>query len=322
MNSLIVTPYRPDDEHEIIKLFKLVYGRDMSMNYWRWRFVDNPAGRHMIDLCWDGPILAGHYAVSPVIMSIRGKEYLTALSMTTMTHPDYRNKGIFTALAQSLYRRLQDQGVVMVWGFPNNNSYHGFMNKLSWFPLTQVPKLATSDFRFPNMVAGHRNTEIIEVKKIDERFDQLWQSLDRSGVNMVVRSSKYLQWRYMDNPVNQYQVFALPGFDKIKGYTAVKLYSRNDGISGEILDLLATDKDTARSLISHAVINLAIQGADRINLWMNPAARHYEVIKEFGFGSTKELTHLGAMSNDPQIVPELISDYDRWYVTMGDSDVY
>ncbi|MDD4170411.1 MAG: GNAT family N-acetyltransferase, partial [Desulfotomaculaceae bacterium] len=189
MNELKVSPYRPGDEHEIIKLFKLVYGRDMSMSYWRWRFTDNPAGSHMIDLCWNGSILAGHYAVSPVVMSIGGKEYLTALSMTTMTHPDYRKRGIFTILARSLYRRLQDQGVALVWGFPNNNSYHGFMSKLDWFPLVQVPKLVISDLRFTDMVTGHKNTGIIEVKQIDERFDQLWQSLDRSGINLVVRSS-------------------------------------------------------------------------------------------------------------------------------------
>lgn len=322
MSRLMVSPYQPGDEHEIIKLFKLVYGKDMSLDYWRWRFEDNPAGNYMIDLCWDGATLAGHYAVSPVIMSIKGREYLTALSMSTMTHTHYRNKGIFTTLASSLYRRLQDLGVVVIWGFPNNNSYHGFMTKLNWFPLAQAPKLATSDVKRLTKVAGNNNSEIIEVSQTDERFNKLWQSIDNRGINIVVRSSKYLKWRYIDNPVNKYKIFILPESDIIRGYSVVKIYFGNTLVSGEIVDLLATDKDAASRLIKHSVDYLSLQGVERVTIWMNPAAKYYEIVREFGFMPVEELTHLGAMSNSPQIAPELISDYDRWYVTMGDSDVY
>lgn len=317
-----VAPYTPGDEGKILELFRLVYNREMTGDYWRWRFADNPAGSRMIDLCWDGSTLAGHYAVSPVKMVINGREYLTALSMTTMTHPDYRKKGIFTTLARSLYRRLENEGVVMIWGFPNNNSYHGFMTKLNWFPLARIPKLAINRFQKGQLLPGRSRPEIIDVDRMDHRFDELWHQVDKSGVNMVVRDSRYLQWRYFDNPVNNYKIFAWQGSTSIAGYVILKTYRGISGEDGEIVDLIAINNEINFKLISHAVNYFFEQGVYRITIWLNARTMLNRAAVELGFKPTDELTHLGAMVNGTQISQKDVNDYTRWFVTMGDSDIY
>ena len=52
--------------------------------------------------------LIGHYAASPIELIIDGEKIKTALSMTTMTDPEFGGKGIFSKLASSLYREMED----------------------------------------------------------------------------------------------------------------------------------------------------------------------------------------------------------------------
>ena len=96
-------PYAPGDEVAILRLFERSFGKPLSEAFWRWRFMDDPHGGPLIELAWDGHILAGHYAVSPMTVAIEGERCLASLSMTTMTDPDYRGQGLFGQLATRLY---------------------------------------------------------------------------------------------------------------------------------------------------------------------------------------------------------------------------
>ncbi len=48
---------------------------------------------------WDDSVLAGHYAVSPVKMKFEYEVKINALSMTTMNHPEFGVRGVFSDLA-------------------------------------------------------------------------------------------------------------------------------------------------------------------------------------------------------------------------------
>ena len=91
--------YQAGDEFAIVDLFETVFQRPWSLEQWKWRFGNNPAGNHKIALMWDKKVLAGHYAVSPVNMYLNESPLKTALSLTTMTHPDYGGRGVFKALS-------------------------------------------------------------------------------------------------------------------------------------------------------------------------------------------------------------------------------
>lgn len=72
------------------------------------------------------------YGVYPYMMEYQGKQYLAAQSGDTMTHPDHGGKGLFTALAKMTYEQAKNEGIQFIFGFPNNNSYPGFVKKLNW----------------------------------------------------------------------------------------------------------------------------------------------------------------------------------------------
>lgn len=60
------------------------------------------------------------------------KKYFVVQSGDTMTHKKHTGKGLFTLLAKLTYKLSQENGVSMVYGFPNDNSYPGFTKKLLW----------------------------------------------------------------------------------------------------------------------------------------------------------------------------------------------
>src|ERR1700744_3835126 len=70
--------------------------------------------------------------VIPCFIQEGDKIILAAQSADTMTHPDYRNKGLFVELALNTFQLCKESDIQLLFGFPNQNSLPGFVNKLSW----------------------------------------------------------------------------------------------------------------------------------------------------------------------------------------------
>ncbi|MEO6630355.1 MAG: GNAT family N-acetyltransferase, partial [Mucilaginibacter sp.] len=72
------------------------------------------------------------YAVIPCFMQSGDDLILAAQSADTMTHPAYRNKGLFVELALTTFQLCRELNIRLLFGFPNQNSLPGFVNKLGW----------------------------------------------------------------------------------------------------------------------------------------------------------------------------------------------
>ena len=75
---------------------------------------------------------AAFYGVYPCMVYYQGKKYLAAQSGDTMTHSKHAGKGLFTQLAQKTYDYCKENGFHLVFGFPNENSFPGFIKRLGW----------------------------------------------------------------------------------------------------------------------------------------------------------------------------------------------
>jgi GNAT superfamily N-acetyltransferase len=75
---------------------------------------------------------AAYYGVFPHLMKLGERIFLAAQSGDTMTHPHHRKKGLFTTLALRTYEECKNKKIELVYGFPNENSYPGFIKHLQW----------------------------------------------------------------------------------------------------------------------------------------------------------------------------------------------
>jgi GNAT superfamily N-acetyltransferase len=319
MKPLECRQYTPGDESAILKLFSACFpGRTMSPEYWNWRFRDNPTGRIMIETAWDQDILAAHYAVSPVFIGIHGCDHLTGLSMTTMTHPEYRGRGLFTTLAERLYKRMAVNDFAAVWGFPNINSHPGFVRKLQWRDIYEIPMFRVQLDRLRTI--PDFSSHITEIADFDKRFDDLWELVCSSGQIRVKRDLRYLQWRFSLNPETSYRTICYTQGDQLKGYAVFSRYRETDL---QVVDLITTgDKGIGLELIS-AILQICMEeGVEALKMWLPVFDPLFQELEQIGFENHSPTFLFGAraLTDDPALMN--IMDIRKWRISMSDSDVF
>lgn len=308
--------YKKTDEKYILELFKNSFGKSMSLEYWKWRFLQNPFDESTyISLMWDKQKLVGHYAVSPVQMVFEGKLKKTCLSMTTMTHRDYFGRGIFSKLSENLYAKLKSEGFEMVWGFPNNNSHYGFKKNLSWKDINIIPMMNISKQKIDKLktkVAYLKNPIIGDV--IEKSLN-----LDSSRIR-INKTKAYLNWRYINNPNTDYKIISLKeNIDSVVIYKKISSFSKINTFEIDIMELyFCNDLDILKKLI-YAIYIEEKEDVCQFNLWKNIYDYNQIFFERIGFIYSQPLTYLGYRSFTNDLLPE---NMKNWDISLGYSDVY
>lgn len=312
--------YQQGDEKCILNLFKLVFKKDMPENFWKWRFLENPTGYKMIKLMWDNDTLAGHYAVSPVCCLVNDEMVLTALSMTTMTHPDYTGRGIFKELAEVLYNdEFNKNSLVAIWGYPNTNSHYGFIKNLKWVDIEQIPSFSITPSKIKK--TDNNNIGIVEVFN-ENHYNAFLEITDNYKVR-VNRTPEYLNWRYNHNPVNNYSVFEYADDCKVF-YAVAKVFpsfSEKGKFEIDILELMfPPDLDLITNLFNKIIDYFANYDILKINCWLPLQDKKHILMEKMGFENQSPITYSGARIMDERL--SFMSESKNWFYCMADSDIY
>ena len=83
------------------------------------RYLDNPFEELLMYVAIDGGRIIANYSAVPIRVVIDGEIWKAALSLNTMTDPDYAGRGLFTTLATAMYEYLSSNGYALIMGFPN-----------------------------------------------------------------------------------------------------------------------------------------------------------------------------------------------------------
>src|SRR5687767_8060143 len=123
------------------ELFQSAYGINIDEKFFLKKYNTDPLGHPVIGFIamhipTNSP--AAYYGVFPVKVLINGKDVLAAQSGDTMTHKSHQKKGLFVLLAKMTFEECSKKGIEIVFGLPNENSYHGFTKKLNWQQVDEV----------------------------------------------------------------------------------------------------------------------------------------------------------------------------------------
>lgn len=311
-----IKKYQLGDELEIISLFKLTFGKEISIPYWKWRFSENPFRTQSIYLMWDKELLVGHYAVCPVRLKVHGKLLKAGLSMTTMTHPAYSGKGVFTKLASALY---SEEDIDLVYGFPNNNSHRGFIKNLDWQNITTIPTFRLLINEEVKCVNNIRTSNIFY-----EKHEKSLKVNTKINTIQVLKDVTYLNWRYCENPINKYTIFEL---DKngITNFIVAKIFQSFSKKNYFEIDLVEIS-----TINNYDIINTLIKGVINyynkkfplfaVNTWMPLNDTKHIILEKVGFKNAEPITYFGV--RPIKIHNEELLNAKNWHYTMGESDVY
>lgn len=336
-------------KRENINLLKEIFEKNNSVKTLEkihWQFLDTPSNKTLVDIAIDKEIdkVAAVYAVSPVHFQIGGSKMLACQSLDTMTDVDYRGKGLFVKLAKDVYEKATEDGLKLVYGFPNGNSIHGFVKKLEWQVLDPVPflikPLNSSYFTkkikplawLPNVkiaFSGKKNTHIrIENnKEFPVEVNKIWGQFSKNIEVSVCRDKAYLDWRYLQKPDEDYQI--LHAYTEDNKYIGLMVYCIKEKHGGKIAYIMEYLFDPefekqAGELMKVALNNCILSKADCILSWCLEHSPNFGHHKKFGFFNMPEKLrpielHFGVRAFD-QSLANLINDRRNWYLSYSDSD--
>jgi len=129
-----ITRLSKDNLADVGKLYTEVYGSAPAIDYFLKKYDTAYTGVENVGFIaynTDNMPVA-YYGVIPCFIQYGNKIMLAAQSADTMTHPRHRYKGMFVELSNMTFDLCRQLDILILFGFPNQNSYHGAVNKLGW----------------------------------------------------------------------------------------------------------------------------------------------------------------------------------------------
>ncbi len=123
------------------KLFFRVYMVRLSPEDLEKRFNTSLLGKNVIGFIAIHNISkepAAYYGVFPMTVLIEDKAISIGQSGDLMTDPLHRNKNLFIQLAELAHKVCNEEGMKIIISQPNENSLHGFVNKLGFKKMDEI----------------------------------------------------------------------------------------------------------------------------------------------------------------------------------------
>jgi hypothetical protein len=123
-----------DNIKKLALLHSEVYGTDLNEDYFSRKYNTAYTGIEHTGFiaCNKDNFPIAYYGVIPCLLKYGSEIIPAAQSADTMTHPNFRYKGMFTELSNITFDLCKQLEIKLIFGFPNQNSYHGAISKLGW----------------------------------------------------------------------------------------------------------------------------------------------------------------------------------------------
>src|SRR5664279_2722285 len=208
-----------DDFEMLIPLMKDCFGMEVSIDYFQWKYIQNPAGSFIGFVAIKSATneVGAYYGVIPQNLLIDGIEKTIYQSCDTMTHSNHRRQGLFRMLAKECFQFLKENNQLFVIGFGGAQSTPGLL-KLGWkhvFDFKYYFKPAIScRLSFIRSFEKDNFFENNGIKNIEDFLNKIKHS---PGVISSARSAKHVRWR-TQNPRYCYKTTCYIQRDVVEGY--------------------------------------------------------------------------------------------------------
>jgi len=211
----IVRSFTPDDTSSIIELLRICLGEGnipRSREFFEWKHFASPFGASSALVAESGSKIVGLRIFMKWSWRAGDQNFTAARAVDTVTHPDWRGKGIFSRLTSALLENLRSEGVSFIFNTPNRLSKPGYL-KMGWQPVTKLPlwirffhpfRMALNFVRNVDPVSLLKNTEN-GIHGINEApLQECLKNICADSRLHTQRNKEYLRWRYSNIPGFEY----------------------------------------------------------------------------------------------------------------------
>ncbi|BDW93810.1 GNAT family N-acetyltransferase [Muricauda ruestringensis] len=254
MDEIKIREATKSDSPEIVKLLKIALGEstEKSVQNWHWKHYDNPFGESKIYLATIGSEIVGVRAFMQWQWKEKstGKTLRAVRAVDTAVSPNHRRKGIFLSLTNHALKMVSEEGFDFVFNTPNDQSIGGYL-KLGWVLNRKIPVgLVINPFYW--LSSKKRLNEYSAKVKIDILENNHSYNTPFIDADIFCPFSKlYFEWRYVKNPLANYQFYKLDDVLIIYRLKPLKGFMECRIVDVQLLDPNAQGK--IKSAISHLI---------------------------------------------------------------------
>jgi GNAT superfamily N-acetyltransferase len=338
--GLDMRPLAPSDQRDVLALLQtsLAGGPtgERTVDFFRWKHVDNPFGASLALGAFDGPRLVGLRLVMRWRFRLDDRQVTAGRMVDTATDPDYRGRGIFQQLTAAALGQARGD-IELIFNTPNASSRPGYL-KMGW---RDVSVVATSfapvrPLRFARgarsaLSAGGQRTSFETTSGLPHIGDVLTahehdvRSLlaarrDSGGSRLVTDSDvEYLRWRYARAPGLDYRAVPILRDGRLRalGIGRVRPRGRLRELTlAEVIASPGADEDVRRVLRASRR-----SGVDHVATHLPASVAPPRLLRRCGFltSSRVGLTLTARPLADLPVDPLASSSWD---LSLGDIEVF
>jgi len=305
-----IVNYKEKYFSSIRKLFHKSHTIKKPKLYFQYNLAKTPYGKPIRFLMKWGNQVVGSHSIRPFVLKIKNRNFLGGLTYDTMTNPTHRNKGIFVSLASKTHQEAKKRKYNFVMGFANENSIYGYKNKLGHTELGPINfiRIGEADFGIKEFPKVYDHWFPKNVGKLNQEY-----KIRKKFPVRIERDNKFINWRYKKNPVYRYITCYKP-----KEYFFIfKKYF--DAL--HIIDFFWKDNEFDKLLISTARFLAKRTSCKEVTMWISKKHPLMKLLDKKSIAKVKQMQYLHVITYNESISP-IMMDFDNWYYTMGDSDVF
>jgi predicted acetyltransferase len=285
----------------------------LSQEYFKWKYSSPYGPARIAVVIENGQMAAGNSMIPMRIIS--GKKQVNSWEFCDIaTLPQFRGKGFFQTCLKTLKDSLGADEIF--WGFPNRNSYSGFVN----VGCREKEVITTWVRGLPQIFSS--NVGVEQIDSFGPEFDELFSQVRESGLGMVEKSAVYMNWRYVKHPQVKYECFTFRRGGKLEGALVMRKTDVKGGDRALIMELIAYRDCASRTLLNFAYGWARRKGAwpvvaicNTVNL-MNAFKAGYIFVPHKLLPKRQVLMGLA----NGQTAEEIFSQ--RWWIQTGDWDSF
>lgn len=344
----LLSTHSEDEIRSSLNLVRESFGTETDIayeEYYRWQYLKNPSGNGNVLFAYDGEKAIAQIASIPCAYKIGDKSVLASSIMNLSVSSQYQGKGIMGQLVSRIQQTNESSFSTVI---PNGAAIKGYLKK-EFYPMPMTflirPVKLSNYFYNHNLARSFlkpfdiiwkkkKTTSNFDIKEqesmFDERFDEFFIAPHIDNVIRQVRDSKYLNWRYRNNPRRKYIPVIATGKDgKLEGYIIIRITEIFGKSMGLIVDLVTRkDSDSGSSLIVSALEYFRMNGVALAMVVCFPRMREYQLLKKEGFFLCPNrfrphpLTLCIKTLNGDQIKKDILTDPSSWFFMFGDYETF
>ncbi|MBT3283093.1 GNAT family N-acetyltransferase, partial [Candidatus Bathyarchaeota archaeon] len=234
--NYIFRSYKPGDEKKISELLSNVFNgwphidTDLSSEeYWSWKYLHNPVHKSQLSFGFDGKKAISCHHNMVVELKIMNQTILGCAAQDFAVHPNYRGKGLSSKTSTPNEVRRKKEAVIFSYFITRNpkliqmySNSKNPENRRPRFPqdIINLTRIRDVDLHFKNipvknqtliktgvkaLKAWNKTTNqpepentlrVTEVQHFEDDIDIFIETILQEHNFMIIRSAKYLNWKY------------------------------------------------------------------------------------------------------------------------------